>query len=184
LKISLEDLRALPRQRLTIDFSESLPGSCAVKPVRGELVVALSAFGAQVSGRIQTLLKLCCHSCLRPFFQALKLMLDERFVYEDYLSDKDKELRERELLKEDFVEAVAYNGSLDISDIVYQAITLATPNYCSCGTNCPGPPWRTEDNAEHSLAAGKTLDDVKSKDLEVTDPRWKNLKTLFSKDDS
>jgi uncharacterized metal-binding protein YceD (DUF177 family) len=183
LKVSLEDLRALPQQRLKIDFNESLPGSDAVKPVLGELVVSVSASGAQVMGRIQTLLKLVCHSCLRPFFQTLNLGLDERFVYEDYLSEGPKELRERELCKADFVEAIRYSGVIDISDIVYQAITLATPTYCSCGPDCPGPPWTKTDAAPGTLAT--TADhDVKPEESTVLDPRWKNLKTLFSNDDS
>jgi uncharacterized metal-binding protein YceD (DUF177 family) len=183
LKVSLEDLRALPQQRLRVDFNESLPNSEAVKPVLGELLISASASGAQVAGKIQTLLKLGCHSCLKPFFQALSLDLDERFVYEDYLREKNEDNRERELLKEDFVEAIPYLGVIDISDVVYQAVTLATPTYCSCGPDCAGPPKTKSAVQQGELTMGAALD-VKSREPDLVDPRWKNLKTLFSNEDS
>lgn len=183
LKVSLEDLRALPQQRLRVAFNESLPNSEAIKPVLGDLVISASAAGAHVVGKVQTLLKLSCHSCLAPFFQALSLDLDERFVYEDYLRGESKDNRERELLKEDFVESIPYAGVIDVSDVVYQAVTLATPTYCSCGADCPGPP-----KSKNEALQGKSpLDegrDVKPQEPIVIDPRWKNLKTLFSKEET
>jgi uncharacterized metal-binding protein YceD (DUF177 family) len=183
VKVSLDDLRTLPQQRLRLDFKESLPQSCAIKPVSGELSIFAGASGARLEGRIHTLLKLVCHSCLNPFFQALSLDLDERFIYEDYLSEPEKDLRERELLKGDFVEAVPYSGAIDVSDVVYQAVTLATPTYCSCGPDCPGPPKAKGDFAQALHSSDLDLP-VTSADAKLVDPRWKNLKTLFSKDDS
>lgn len=184
MKVSLEDLRALPQQRLRIAFNESLPNSEAVKPVLGDLVVSVSASGAQLAGRVQTLLKLNCHSCLRPFFQALNLEVDERFVYEDYLREDGEDNRERELLKEDFVEGISYTGDIDVSDVVYQAVTLATPNFCSCGPDCPGPEKTKSADVRAGLTMGGGGCDVKSQDAQLIDPRWKNLKTLFSNEDS
>jgi uncharacterized metal-binding protein YceD (DUF177 family) len=183
VKVSLEDLRSFPQQRLRLDFKESLPNGEAVKPVLGELSLFAGASGAQLNGTIHILLKLVCHSCLSPFFQALSLDLDERFIYEDYLSEEEKELRERELLKGDFVEAVPYSGVIDVSDVVYQAVTLATPTYCSCGPQCPGPP-KAERDGQSARSMGGNDFDVKAKDKDIVDPRWKNLKTLFSNDDS
>jgi len=178
LKISLEDVRSSPKQRIRIDFKESFPDSLAVKPAAGVLIVSASSAHAQVTGQIQTILKLLCHSCLTPFFQALDLELNEHFVYEDYLNEAEQTAHERELLKEDFVESVPYLGAIDISDIVYQAIILATPSFCSCGKECPGPPRKVQEPLNPSNS-GKN--DVKSYD--AIDPRWQNLKTLFAKDD-
>lgn len=183
MKVSLEDLRALPQQRLRVAFNESLPNSEAIKPILGDLVISVSASGAQVVGRVQTLLKLSCHRCLAPFFQALSLELDERFVYEDYLRGESKDNRERELLKEDFVEAIPYAGVIDVSDVVYQAVTLATPSYCSCGADCPGPP-KSKNEAPQGKSPVEDGCDVKSEEPMVIDPRWKNLKTLFSNEET
>lgn len=183
MKLSLEDLRCLAQKRLTIDFNEPMPGSLAIKPAIGELKVSVNASGACIEGWIQTILKLDCHTCLRPFFQALNLTIDEHFVYEDYLSDEGNDLKERELLKNDFVEVIPYVGTIDISDVVYQAVTLATPTYCFCGPDCPGSPGlESGKGAGSSFTEGKG--DVKSQGITMVDPRWKNLKTLFSKDDS
>jgi uncharacterized protein len=183
LKISLEDLRGLPQQRLRIDFNESLPELQTVKPVVGDLSMAASISGVRVVGRLHTLLKLTCHTCLKPFFKALSFELDERFVYEDYLNEGGpRELKEKELQTGDFVEWIRYEGFLDISDIVYQAVTLATPIYCSCGNECPGPPSYDKQNSEKQQTKSHSSADQER--TESIDPRWKNLKTLFPSEES
>lgn len=185
LKISLEELRALPQQRTRIAFQEELPVKEAIKPVTGDLTVSVNASGARVTGTVQGLLKLMCHSCLRPFFQALNFEIDEPFVYEQYLSGEDKELKEkepRELNSGDFVESISYNGKLDISDILYQAVTLATPLYCSCGADCPGPPAYEGANDPNNASRQEVKAEKQKGDF--VDPRWKNLKTLFPNEET
>jgi DUF177 domain-containing protein len=182
LKISLEDLRGLPQQRLKIDFKESLSELQTVKPVVGDLSMAASISGVRLNGRLRTILKLTCHTCLKPFFKALDLELDEHFVYEDYLNDDPREVKEKELQNCDFVESIRYEGFLDISDIVYQAVTLATPMYCSCGEECSGPP-----SYDKQVSENQELKPRASSEMERTnaiDPRWKNLKTLFPSEES
>lgn len=173
MKISLEELRSQPQQRLLVGFKENVPGLDAVKPVIGDVALTLGSWGVQVSGRVQTLLKLTCHRCLRAYFQSLNVDLDERLVYDqDLLNDR----RERELTRDDFVEVIPESGVLDISDIVYQAVTLATPTYCLCGAECPGPSL--------SAGSGKNISLGQNKSQDREDPRWKNLKTLFQNDES
>jgi uncharacterized protein len=182
LKISLEDLRGLPQQRLKIDFKESLPELQTVKPVIGDLSMAASISGVRLNGRLRTILKLTCHTCLKPFFKALDFELDERFVYEDYLNDDPRDVKEKELQTYDFVESIRYEAILDISDIVYQAVTLATPIYCSCGEECPGPPSYDKQNSESQEP--KARSSAVSERTDTIDPRWKNLKTLFPSEES
>ena len=140
MKISLEDLRALPEQRIDLQINQSLPGETLVKPVLADISLHSITTGIKLSGHIQTIVRLQCHSCLNPFFQSLHLTLDEEFVYEDYLNVEALSLRERELQKHDFFETVPYYGTIDVLDVISQAIILATPNYCSCGLQCAGPP--------------------------------------------
>jgi uncharacterized metal-binding protein YceD (DUF177 family) len=182
LKISLEDLRALPQRRLKVDFNETLAELQTVKPVVGELLIGADISGVRVVGRLVSLLKLTCHTCLKPFFKTLNLDLDERFVYEDYLNEGERDLIQKELLNDDFVESIRYEDRLDISDIVYQAVTLATPVYCSCGNDCPGPPAYDKQNADKQQAKSRSSDDPNRTD--AIDPRWKNLKTLFPSEES
>lgn len=184
VKLNIDELRGLPQQKLDIKFHETLSGLEAVKPVIGELCVAVSASGLYLTGRVKTLLKLECDTCLRPYFTALTVDIDERFTQEPRLKiDRGQDPKERELLRDDFVEPLPASGTLDISDVVYQAVTLATPTYFSCGKECPGPPAvqdsRSAHDSAHARAARK-----KSEAEPPIDPRWKNLKTLFPNEES
>ncbi len=182
MKINLLDLNSLPQQRLLINFNQPIAGLEAVKPVVGDLLISADASGARMTGRIQTLLKLTCHTCLNPFFQPLKIELDERFIYEDYLNEEKREARDKELQTDDFNELISSDGVIDISETVYQSVVLATPIYCSCGSQCPGPPLGNthgsglKDPDSPAKSAGQ--------DAATIDPRWKNLKTLFPSEES
>lgn len=173
MKVTIDELRASPQRRLGLTFKENLEGTEAVKPVVGELVASVDVCGVRLSGWVKTLLKLSCHRCLRPYFQNLDIELDERFVH-----DSGQEVPpQRELNRGDFVEPIPADGVLDISDVVYQAVTLATPTYCLCGEECPGPPIQPEsDSKEGGAPADQAAKPV--------DPRWENLKTLFAKEET
>ncbi len=178
MKVSLDDIKTMPLKRLRLSFNEKLPVEGAVKPVLGELSICASAGGVIITGRVKTLLKLNCHVCLRPYFQSLTVDIDEQLATGP--QERDESPRERELLRDDFYELIPDDGILDISDIVYQAVTLAAPVFYRCGDECPGPP-----KSEKALASA----DSDSSSPEVAsqpkiDPRWQNLKTLFSKEDS
>jgi uncharacterized protein len=168
MKISTDELRSLPGQRRTFEFKEMLSGLATNKPVVGELTVALNASGLKIFGDVKTLLKLECDRCLRPYFLSLNVNIDEKFVPGDLIPD---------------------SGIVDISDVVYQAVTLATPTYCRCGSECPGPPEPADaDSGTESGSADKSSRAGKSgaadNSSRPTDPRWENLKTLFPKNDS
>ncbi|MBI4533659.1 MAG: DUF177 domain-containing protein [Candidatus Melainabacteria bacterium] len=154
-----------------ISFKEQIPGLEAVKPVVGELTLSLDSWGLKLTGQVQTLLKLHCHRCLKAYFHSLSVDVDESFVHQTEMP------RERELSHHDFVEPIPNNGVLDISDVVYQAVTLASPVYCLCGEDCPGPPV--------PQSAGVPKDKGASdKTQEYIDPRWQNLKTLLPNEKS
>jgi uncharacterized protein len=177
MRISLDELRTYPQHKAIVDFKENIDELDAVKPVLGEISISLNQSGVRVSGKVQTLLKLSCHRCLRPYFQTMLVELDERFVYASLLETP----RERELRGgDDFVEVIPKDGIIDISDVIRQAITLATPTYCLCGEECPGLPQKSSAADKTSLAEDKNQGKSQEKRI---DPRWKNLKTLFSTDE-
>jgi uncharacterized metal-binding protein YceD (DUF177 family) len=181
LKISLDELRALPQQRLDLSFNEKLEGTAAVKPVVGDLSVGASATGMRLTGRVQTMLKLECDRCLRTYFQPIVVDIDEHFIIGGFAGQWEKEPEpDRELRKDsDFVETLPPDNVLDISDIVYQAVTLATPTVSTCGSECPGPAMPAKSAKNASLGKAK---DARRGDAPI-DPRWKNLKTLFPNED-
>ncbi|MDR3614418.1 MAG: DUF177 domain-containing protein [Candidatus Obscuribacterales bacterium] len=183
MKITVDEIRAMPAHRLNLEFKETLGDTACVKPVVGEVSISLGAIGVTLTGRVVSLLKLHCDRCLRPYFQSLTVELDERLVSKEYF---EGESREKELQRDDFVELMPDDGVLDINDIVYQAVTLATPSYCFCGTECPGPPKVHESGNSHGNGAtddgGKPTGPTGNK--KPIDPRWQNLKTLFPNQDS
>lgn len=187
MKISYDDLKVLPYGRLDFSFNENLAGLDAVKPVVGDLTASISAAGMKISGTVKTLLKLSCHRCLKPYFQAMSVDIDERFVnlveYADYAG---AETKDRELQKDDFFEYLPEDGLLDISDVVYQAVTLATPTFCFCGEECPGLPEKeARPGAGSQVSSGVVASSADTTLNENSiDPRWKNLKTLFPKSKS
>ncbi|MDZ4834432.1 MAG: YceD family protein [Candidatus Melainabacteria bacterium] len=177
MQINVDELNEMPLRRIRLDFNEMLDVDDVVKPVVGELFLQASGAGVVVTGTVQTLLKLNCHSCLRPFFSSLSVDIDEQLASG---TNQTAHPRDRELNKDDFFEFVPDSGILDISDIVYQAVTLASPVFCRCGADCPGPP-----KPEKALAAeGSAVSMSDSEDDSPIDPRWENLKTLFSKQES
>lgn len=176
MKISLDEVNAMPLKRLRVSFNEKLDVEGAAKPVVGELDLASSAGGMTVNGRVQTLLKLNCHVCLRPYFQSLTVDIDEQFSADRHFHHVEEQPRDRELTKDDFYESLPEDGVLDISDIVYQAVTLASPVFYRCGDECPGPPKSENAVAGDGSGAAAAAD----RNSEKIDPRWENLKTLFS----
>jgi uncharacterized metal-binding protein YceD (DUF177 family) len=183
MKITVDEIRAMPGHKLNLEFKETLGDTACVKPVVGEVSISLGAIGVTLTGRVVSLLKLQCDRCLRPYFQSLNVELDERLVSKEYF---EGESREKELQRDDFVELMPEDGVLDINDIVYQAVTLATPSYCFCGTECPGPPKMDESGSSHgdqvSDGSGKPVGQTAGK--KPIDPRWQNLKDLFPNQDS
>jgi uncharacterized metal-binding protein YceD (DUF177 family) len=189
VKISIDELKALPQHRLNLSYREDLAGLQAIKPVVGELSIVYSTTGMRLTGHVTTLLKLQCDRCLRPYFQSLSVEIEERFVPESLLNlnEKEQQREGRELLRDDFVEPVPDNGFLDISDIVYQAVTLETPTFCLCGDDCPGPPQSAKASDQAGLggtSGSETAVKQQAQSERPIDPRWKNLKTLFPNEDS
>ncbi|MBZ0188384.1 MAG: YceD family protein [Candidatus Obscuribacterales bacterium] len=179
MKISVDELNSLAQKRLRLSFSQSLPVDGAVKPVVGDILLCASVGGVRLTGQVTTLLKLTCQTCLRPYFQNLAVEIEEQFSarpFRDGKNLKERE-RERELTRDDFYELLPEDGFLDIDDIVYQAVTLASPVYCRCGDQCPGPPKPLKASGSGDFLVGESQtcgdDDI--------DPRWKNLKSLFPK---
>ncbi|MFY0100175.1 YceD family protein, partial [Acinetobacter baumannii] len=79
------------------------------------------------------------------------------------------------------------SGIVDISDVVYQAVTLATPSYKLCDPDCPGIPKAADDDSSEASISSANSEKKKSGDASEgrpIDPRWENLKTLFPKNDS
>ncbi len=176
LKINLKDLRGRPGQKIGLIINEIIDDLSLKGPAIGEIVLASNSATVRLNGKISACVSLVCHSCLNSFLQPLSIDLDEEFVYEDYLNEKNYKVKEKELLREDFFENIPYDGSIDVLDIIRQSIVLATPNHCICGSDCGGI-YKEDDSAKGQKAPASG-----AKRESAIDPRWHNLKTIFSND--
>lgn len=176
-------LRSLPQQKLTLHYKENLPDAAAIKPVVGDLTANFSASGLRLTGSVKTLLKLECGRCLKPYFQSLSVDIDERFVQPDDYQLQPGEQKERELKSGDFVEPLPKSGELDIDEIIYQAVTLATPSYCLCDPGCNGVVAESESGKGGAGGKQGQIGAYSTHD-QFVDPRWRNLKTLLGSEDN
>lgn len=85
--------------------------------------------GLTVSGEIKGSLILECARCLEPYQVPFDLQVDERFVFEESLTSKDKE---RELQSDDFYEVLDEEGELDLKDLAQQFLILESLNHPNC----------------------------------------------------
>lgn len=186
MKVNIDEIKALPQQRTIVSFKEQLEGLEAVKPVLGELTLSTSCTGLKIIGQVQTLLKLNCRRCASPYFYSLTVPIEEHLVDSSFLAATQASERGNSRKNEKLVplrqdsEVVPEDGLVDLSTLVYQAVTLATPTNGLCKEDCPGSVISSSHQAYKQLSGT-----AKNKSEEVPiDPRWKNLKSLLGNGES
>lgn len=142
------------------ELTESVEGWVRASNARRNIVVR---------GKAKTAVKMECSRCLCEYSQPLEFDLDitvpishfntflgAAAVEEDENDDGDE-------LTRDDINALFQEHSLDVSELVRQAIVLAAPIQPLCSPDCPG------------LPEAKGYNDTKS------DPRWAALEQLNEK---
>ncbi len=132
MKISIDKLRN--ENPLNIFFKEEINGINAIKPVTGNLTLTLNSTGVRIKGIISTILKLTCVRCLNTYFFPIKVTINENLIF-NLVTDNAKD---RELLKNDFVENIPVDNQIDLSDIIYQSVILTSPTQNICTSDCQG----------------------------------------------
>lgn len=170
MKLNIDEIASLRQKRHIFDFDEKLeiPELADPGTVNGSITVSINAGGVKMTGALETVLELNCDVCLVPFNLPLEIDIDEQFVYSRSGNTHESEdtqtyTKEKELNPEDFYEVLPDDKSLDVTDIVYQAVVLSLPAFAHCGETCRGIPVNL-DEPEKSAKI---------------DPRWESLKTLF-----
>lgn len=139
------------------------------EPVIGTVRASNARRNIVVRGKAKTTVKMECSRCLNEYSQPLEFDLDitvpishfnnflgAAAVEEDENDDGDE-------LTRDDINALFKEHSLDVSELVRQAIVLAAPIKPLCSENCEG------------LPEAKGYNDTNS------DPRWAALEQLNSK---
>ncbi len=174
MKLNIDEIASLRQKRLNFDFDETLeiPELAGPKKnVSGSITVSINAGGVKMTGELEALLELSCDVCLGSFTLPLEIDIDEQFVYSRSGDTHESEetqtyTKEKELNPEDFYEVLPDDKTLDVTDIVYQAVVLSLPAFAHCGEACRGIPLKTRNQDEPEKSA-------------KIDPRWESLKTLF-----
>jgi uncharacterized protein len=154
------------------DLSEEIghldPELEPVEPLVGSLVLMRTSQGVLATGRFHTSLRAECRRCLEPCTVDAEFDLEEEFypvvlIGEVPVDDVPKEERDEAL-------SIDENHILDLSEVMRQALWLATPRETLCRSDCSG---LCPDCGENRNLRSCTCNQV------PVDPRWATLQELL-----
>lgn len=137
-----------------------------LEPVNGTVRAANARRNIVVSGQAHTAIEMTCGRCLEPFLQPLNLELETAVplsVFNQALQnsavEENKDTQGDELNDEE-IAALFSEHSLNLSELVRQAIVLQAPFAPNCSEDCPGLP------------------EAQNYKMPEDDPRWAALQKL------
>ncbi|HEX8464520.1 MAG TPA: DUF177 domain-containing protein [Abditibacterium sp.] len=165
----LRDSGAAVEKPLDIPAGTVLDEWELTQPATGWVRASNARRNIVVRGRAKTAVKMECSRCLNEFSQPLEFDLDITvpiFHFNQFLGaaavEEDPSDDGDELTRDD-INALFQEHSLDVSELVRQAIVLAAPIQPLCSADCGG------------LPEAKSYADV------TDDPRWAALQQLNGK---
>lgn len=135
MKVSIDNIKKSPDNRLEIEFEDSIEELNHRDKVKAVLVATASNYGVIVKGNIKAELLLECDRCLNEFVYSLDAEINEEFVAESIVPEDQKDY---ELGENEFVEELRGEKEIDIKDLIYQSIILQLPYKNLCSQECPG----------------------------------------------
>ena len=141
MKISIDDIKNAKEQSLITHFENEVDGLCTDGNVCADLVFSAYSSFIGVKGKIVANVKLVCDRCLKDFTEKIEVDVDETYKLGCLISNDSKHSgQEIELKDGDFVTELLDTDEIDVSDLIYQTVTLNIPNPCVCDINCNGSP--------------------------------------------
>lgn len=136
MNISISELENSENKSLNIRFEEVIKEINPKVPVTADLSVkSITNEYITVTGQVNATMNLVCDNCLKEFSQEFNVGIDETFI-KTRLFEDDKE--EIELKENSFIEDLNGADKIDITDLIYQSVTLNIPNKLVCDINCIG----------------------------------------------
>lgn len=136
MKVSISELENLKDKSLDINFKEVIKELNPETPVTAILKAALIGNEyINVSGKISACLSLTCDNCLKNFIKNIEIEINETFIKTSLFSESNDEI---ELKEGSFIEDLNGADEIDITDLIYQSVTLNLPNKLVCDINCIG----------------------------------------------
>lgn len=181
-----EPTGATRRYSLNESLDELDPDLRFLGPLVGNVQMLRTNSGILVTGELSTAVQVICNRCVESIAQEVRFQLEESFrpllevVTGRYIPPEEFEGEQDDL--EDAALIIDERHTLDLSEVVRQAIWLAMPMYPSCNWQGSGPC----PNLTRRLGELETLEDVDvhylDKDVtqeeETIDPRWAALLKL------
>ncbi len=131
-KIKISDIEKTKNKYLHLDIEDEIIELNA--EVSASLDITLMGEFINVSGNIQTEVKLECDLCLKEYNQKLKFDIDEMYARKLEYSEDEKE--DIEIKDGQFIIDLYGSNEIDIYDLLYQSVILELPNKKVCGINC------------------------------------------------
>jgi len=135
LIINIDELEVTPDKKLEFVINEHIKELQNESLVVGNITVKATCYGVNVTGHVETDIKLECDRCLKEYTYHIEADIDENFV-KGKIFDQSK--AEIEIKGENFVEELGDKKEIDLTDLIYQTIILNTPNQKLCDINCAG----------------------------------------------
>ena len=135
MKVKISEIENLDNKTLNLNFSEIIEEFNSAVPVKAELNIQILGSIIKISGKINAFLNLVCDKCLKDFTKEFNIQVEE--IYNRYCLN-DSNSQEFEIKSDCFSEDLNGSDEIDITDFVYQSITLDIPNKLVCDINCNG----------------------------------------------
>lgn len=179
-----EPIGAVRRHELQEEIVGLDPDLVFLGPLVGGVQLMRTHSGVLVTAHLSTAVQVTCNRCLVPIALPIRIRIEEsyrpltevhtgRYIPPEAYEGSAEELDDAALLIDE-------HHTLDISEVVRQAIWLAHPMYPSC--NWPGPdecPNFVVYRQELAAASVSSIDGVESTPASAeVDPRWAALLAL------
>ena len=159
MNIEIDDKRNAPEQTLSVNFDKIIDALDEKKPIHAKITFKLLGNIVIATGKITGEITSTCVRCLKEFNRKIDIDLNEKYMLGHLFDGADGEI---ELKENNFLEELGDKKEIDIEDLIYQSVTLNSPNQIVCDINCGG---------------GEILEKYLKK--EISDPRlevFKNIK--------
>ena len=148
MKISISNIENNNRVA-DINFSEIIEEFNDESPVNATLKVEIIGDYVKIKGNIKATLKLVCDVCLKEFEEKYDINVEEFFTKTKL---NENETNEFEIKNDGFIEDLKGEDEIDLTDFIYQCVTIHIPNKIVCDINCNG-----DENLEKYLK-GNSID--------------------------
>ena len=140
-KILIEDIEKESNKTMFYEFNEFMEEFGA--DIYADLTLKSLGQFIEITGKVQSKLKLICDRCLSEFEYDLNIDIEETFAKN---SLQDEYSQEFELQRGQFITDLNGEKEIDIYDLLYQSVILALPNKKVCGINCNEDMFMSEEN--------------------------------------